>query len=87
MTKVVNKYSAAPGPNTVSIMRPSKWGNPFVIGRDGGRAEVIKKHAAWLLTQPHLLAALHELKGKDLMCCCAPQACHGDTLLRLAERT
>jgi len=27
----------------VYIGRPSKWGNPFVIGRDGSRADVIAK--------------------------------------------
>jgi hypothetical protein len=72
-------------PKAVYIGRPSKWGNPFIIGQDGDRAEVIRKHAAWVLTQPHLMAALPELKGKDLICFCSPEACHGDTLLRLAN--
>ena len=69
----------------VYIGRPSKWGNPFEIGKDGTRAEVIAKYEAWILTQPHLLAALPELQGKILGCWCAPQACHGDALLRLAQ--
>ena len=30
------------------------------------------------------MAALPELRGKDLVCWCAPLACHGDLLLRLA---
>ena len=33
----INKYS------DVYIGRGSKWGNPFVIGRDGDRDLVIKK--------------------------------------------
>lgn len=70
----------------VYIGRPSKWGNPFVIGRDGTRDEVIAKHRAWLKTQPHLIAALPELKGKTLGCYCAPLACHGDTLHELANK-
>jgi len=69
----------------VYIGRPSKWGNPFAIGRDGDRDEVIVKYEAWLLTQPQLLAALDELKGKTLGCWCAPQACHGDVLARYAD--
>lgn len=69
----------------VYIGRPSKWGNPFVIGRDGTRAEVIEKYEAWLLDQPDLLAALPELRGKRLGCFCAPLPCHGDVLARLAE--
>lgn len=28
---------------------------------------------------------LHNLKGKDLVCWCAPLPCHGDVLLRLAN--
>lgn len=69
----------------VYIGRPSKWGNPFAIGRDGTREEVIDKYRTWLLGQPELLAALPELKGKVLGCWCAPQACHGDVLAKLAS--
>lgn len=72
--------------DAVSIMRPSKWGNPFVIGPDGDRDEVCDKYEAWLPTQPHLMADLHELTGKDLVCCCEPLRCHGRTLLRLANK-
>ena len=68
----------------VYIGRPSKWGNPFAIGKDGTREEVITKFEAWIKTQPHLLAALPELHGKVLGCWCSPQACHGDVLSRLA---
>jgi hypothetical protein len=70
----------------IYIGRPSKWGNPFVIGRDGTRADVIAKYRRWLLTQPTLLAALPELAGKTLGCWCAPQACHGDVLVELANK-
>ena len=69
----------------VYIGRPSKWGNPFVIGRDGTRDEVIARYEAWLLEQPELVDALPELAGKTLGCWCAPRACHGDVLARLAN--
>ena len=69
----------------VYIGRPSKWGNPFVIGRDGSREQVIAKYRAWVLAQPELVAALPELRGKILGCWCAPQACHGDVLAELAQ--
>ncbi len=69
----------------VYIGRPSKWGNPFLIGRDGTREEVIEKYREWIQTQPQLLADLHELKGKVLGCWCAPLACHGDVLTELAS--
>jgi len=71
----------------VYIGRPSKWGNPFTIGRDGDRGDVIERYERWLRSQPELLAALPELAGKTLGCWCAPRACHGDVLARLARDT
>jgi hypothetical protein len=44
---VYNKYGYVP-PGAVNIMRPGPFGNPFEIGRDGDREEVIAKHAAWI---------------------------------------
>ena len=69
----------------VYIGRPSKWGNPFEIGRDGDRETVIRKYRDWIQTRPDLIAALPELKGKVLGCWCAPKACHGDVLSELAN--
>ncbi len=68
----------------VYIGRPSKWGNPFEIGRDGTRAQVIARYERWLLEQPALLAELGSLAGKTLGCWCAPKRCHGEVLARLA---
>lgn len=72
-------------PYDVYIGRGSKWGNPFHIGRNGTRAEVIEKYEVYFLRRSDLLAALHELRGKILGCHCAPCACHGDVLARLAN--
>lgn len=74
-------------PFDVRIDRRTEWGNPFVIGRDGTRAQVIAKYDAYLDTRPDLLAKLHTLKGKRLGCWCAPQACHGDVLVRRIHAT
>ncbi|UFW92016.1 DUF4326 domain-containing protein (plasmid) [Bradyrhizobium barranii] len=88
MCKVLNARKAGKrtSPTQVYIGRPSKWGNPFVIGRDGTRAEVIAKYRAWNAAQPALMNALEELRGRDLICWCAPLACHGDVLVELANR-
>jgi hypothetical protein len=64
----------------------SKWGNPFKIGKDGTREEVIIKYRKWLLSNPELLKQLPELYGKTLGCWCKPQACHGDVLKDFAEQ-
>lgn len=63
----------------------SIFGNPFVIGPDGSRSDVIAKFRAWLPDQPQLMAKVHELHGKVLGCFCAPQACHGHVLAEFAE--
>lgn len=71
----------------VYIGRPSKWGNPFVVGRDGARGECIELYERWLLENEELMAALPQLRGKVLGCWCAPRRCHGDVLVRLANET
>ena len=71
----------------VYIGRPSKWGNPFVVGKDGTRKEVIEKYRAWIIDQPDLMKALPELEGKVLGCWCKPKTCHGDILADLANRS
>jgi hypothetical protein len=70
----------------VYIGRPSKWGNPFIIGKDGDRDDVIRKYKEWIITQPHLMNSLYELKGKTLGCWCKPNACHGDILVELSNK-
>ena len=69
----------------VYIGRPSKWGNPFVIGKDGNREDVIQKYADWIIEQPELMKSLYELQGKTLGCWCKPNSCHGDILKRLVD--
>lgn len=82
MTRVVHCKRE---PYDVYIGRPSKWGNPFAIGRDGTREDVIRKYEEWITNHPELMAAIHELAGQTLGCWCAPQACHGDVLARLCQ--
>ena len=73
------------GDNEVYIGRPSQWGNPFVIPRDGDRAQVIAAYRDYLHGNPGLMAQLGELRGKTLVCYCAPQPCHGDVLAALVN--
>lgn len=86
MPQVLNKHRDSIPDTAVYIGRPSKYGNPFIIGRDGDRDTVIAKYEAWIATQPALLAVIkRELRGKDLVCWCAPHACHGEVLLQIAN--
>jgi hypothetical protein len=72
-------------PYDVYIGRPSIWGNPFEIGKDGSRRKVIQRYRTYILGNAELLALLPTLKGKVLGCWCAPQECHGDVLADLAN--
>lgn len=59
--------------------------NPYRIGIDGTRKEVIKKYKERLLSRPDLLTLIPTLKGKKLGCWCKPKACHGDVIVELLE--
>jgi hypothetical protein len=69
----------------IFIGRPSKWGNPFRIGKDGTREQVIEKYRNWISKNPDLLGSISELRGRVLGCWCKPLSCHGDILAELAE--
>lgn len=82
-TTVINIKNG--GEYDVFIGRPGIWGNPFVLGPDGGRLAVIEKFEDWIVQQEDLMAEIHQLKGKVLGCYCKPLKCHGDVLARLAD--
>jgi len=67
----------------------SKWHNPYRIGLDGTREEVIAKYARDLgkkiVENPELLDEILAMHGKRLGCWCAPEACHGDILAHIAD--
>lgn len=79
-----------------------KFGNPFVIGQDGTREEVINKWKIWLdtgesfnnkdATEPRrqwILNHIHILKDKRLGCWCKHKPeipCHGDDLVERVNK-
>ncbi len=68
----------------VYIGRPGPWGNPFEIGRDGTRKQVVGLYRIQLWADIRhgrvTREQLAELHGKTLGCWCSPQPCHGDVL-------
>jgi Domain of unknown function (DUF4326) len=64
----------------------SALANPFRLGRDGDRDEIIAKYRGYLIGRPDLLALLPELRGRRLGCWCAPLPCHADVIAELADR-
>lgn len=82
--RVINvRHKSSEGIPHVYIGRGSKWGNPFVMGKDGTRDEVIEKYREYISQNQELLESLPELKGATLGCHCRPNKCHGDVLISL----
>jgi len=82
MIKVINFKNKKFVEEEVFIGRGSIWGNPFKIGKDGTRSEVIAKFERYLATNKVLLKALPSLADKTLVCFCKPKPCHGDVLVK-----
>ena len=99
-TTVVNvnfsRYDVYIGRPTVGS--PWRYGNPFVIGEDGDREQVIQKFKDWIYDgrtfgnkdatdgrRNWILANLWLLKGKRLGCFCHPKACHGNVYVELLK--
>jgi len=69
------------------------FGNPFEIGKDGSRKDVIKKFRLWITKKAYhdiepqrrdwIIDNMHTLKGRILGCWCSPQECHGDVYVEL----
>ena len=88
--------------NTIKVDRTTEWGNPFKVGSTaahpltGRKVRVdspetsIELYKLWLKTDDGKAlarSARRELRGINLACWCAPGSpCHGDVLLRLANR-
>ena len=77
----------------VIVARPTKWGNPFLIGEDSpwapnqpmdAAAVVAAYRYAW--DTPYGRTRARELAGHDLACWCPlNQPCHADVLLEFAN--
>jgi hypothetical protein len=75
-------------PNTVSVARPGKWGNPFRVGKDAANAaQAVALFRDWAIAPYGSVPDPTELRGKNLACWCPlDQPCHADVLLELANR-
>lgn len=93
MITVGNKRDGATG---IYVGRPSPLGNPFHIGRDGTRDQVVSKYQQWLHAQLSdlLSPAAQEFaricksarqSDVTLVCWCAPLLCHADIIKEEAE--
>ena len=94
--KVWNKRDPSVPKDAVYVGRPTKWGNPYThlpinpkyadtCIKVATREDAVKKYKETLPRFIYDLAPV-ELKGKDLVCWCAPKPCHADVLLEIANK-
>lgn len=80
MIKILNKSKDKIPAGAMYCGRPTILGNPFVIGKDGTREEVITKYRVWFyanLDKPEFQDALARArKATALVCWCSPNLCH-----------
>jgi hypothetical protein len=73
------------GKADVYIGRGSPFGNPYVLGVDGGRNEVVRLYRIYfyekIMKDAKFRLDVEALRGKKLGCHCSPMACHGDVIL------
>lgn len=85
LVKVVNRDKGED--YDVYIGRGSVWGNPYRIGHDGDREEVIRKYEydfqrKFLKAFDNFEENSKKINGKILACHCKPYACHGDIIAK-----
>lgn len=92
MPKLFNKHHKNVPADAVYIGRGSPWGNPWshLPYADAipvnTRAEAVAQYETHIMNLPGFHQKIKdELRGKDLVCFCAPKTCHGEILLRIAN--
>lgn len=86
---IYNKSKHKIPKNAIYIGRGSKWGNPYHIGKDGTREEVIEKYKWYLIKQIKngnvTIEELADMYDVDMVCFCKPLPCHGDVIQDFAK--
>lgn len=80
MPRVLNYHFDGFPEDAINIMRGTPWGNPFRV-EDFSRDVAIDMFERYVLPQ----LDVSKLRGKDLVCCCKPKRCHGDSILKKAN--
>jgi hypothetical protein len=79
----------------IYVGRPSIFGNPFEIGKDGTRTEVIEKYEAYFIRRLEVdivfknefLKLVDQARSGELVlaCWCHPQRCHAEIIKKYIE--
>ena len=98
MPRVLNKRTDVIPPDAIYVGRPTRWGNPYKVKgtvhnmglttlnypKGYTRDEAISKYIDWI-EKSDLINHIEDLRGKDLVCWCAPELCHADYLLSMSN--
>jgi DNA polymerase elongation subunit (family B)/uncharacterized phage-like protein YoqJ len=81
------------GYSDVYIGRPSLLGNPFPIGNESERLEVIRKFEEYAISNQSVLDEITKLGERlktgeklRLICFCSPKPCHGNIIIKLVRK-
>ena len=90
MPKVLNKRKNTPEHlkphnNAVLVDRTTPWGNPYSKGTRQECIDKFRKYAYKRIVDDPMW--LEPLRGKDLICWCAPKDCHANVILEILEDT
>lgn len=87
MKRVLNKRTDEIPEGAMYCGRPSVLGNPFVIGKDGDRSDVIAMFWIWIYLvagEPEIRDAMKKAQAATaLVCWCAPEPCHCDVIAEI----
>ena len=91
MILVLNRKAGKPPKGARYVGRPTIFGNPFKIGQDGDRDQVIEKFRGYfqerLEKDAKFKTQVDKLKDAPaLVCWCAPARCHADVLAEYIQQ-
>ena len=75
------------GVNPIYVGRPGLFGNPYSVA-DYGHERAVALYIDWIMCHPQKSIrdkAREVLKGQDLLCWCAPESCHAEILMKIAN--
>jgi len=93
--RVLNKRKDEIPKDAVYVGRPTPFGNPFVIGegravgRPITRVEAVERFREYfrkrVSEEAGFRKAVEALRGRDLVCWCAPERCHAEVIVEYLE--
>jgi len=86
--KLYNRHHGIAPSNSLYIGRGTPWGNPFPLDECKDRIDCFERFEKHVYQQEDMVHHVRRvLWGKNLVCSCQPDLCHGHLLLWIANST